>query len=99
MSSERTPYCVFCEIIAGREPADVLHQDDEYIVFRNRLRWLPVMLLTKPESDETLDSFYARVRPAGSGWARQRSRVGLEPDSPLRRDLLRTLWAAFVLFG
>ncbi len=61
--------------------------------------WLPVMLLTKPESDETLDSFYARVRPAGSGWARQRSRVGLEPDSPLRRDLLRTLWAAFVLFG
>jgi hypothetical protein len=61
--------------------------------------WLPVMLLTKPESDETLDTFYARVRPAGSGWARQRSRVGLEPDSPLRRDLLRTLWAAFVLFG
>ncbi|MEN8144033.1 MAG: sodium:solute symporter family protein [Gemmatimonadota bacterium] len=61
--------------------------------------WLPVMLFTKPESDDTLDAFYARVRPAGSGWTRQRSRVGVEPDGPLAKDLLRTLWAAFVLFG
>ena len=41
-SGARTPYCVFCEIIAGREPADIWHQDDEFIVFRNRLRWLPM---------------------------------------------------------
>lgn len=48
-SGARAPYCVFCEIIAGREPADIWHQDDEYIVFRNRLRWLPIMLLIVPK--------------------------------------------------
>ena len=41
-------YCVFCEIIAGREPAEIFHQDDEVIVFRNRLKWVPVMLLSVP---------------------------------------------------
>ena len=41
-------YCVFCEIIAGREPADVLYRDDDIIVFRNVLRWVPVMLLVVP---------------------------------------------------
>jgi len=40
--------CVFCEIIAGREPADVLYRDAEVVVFRNRLRWVPVMLLAVP---------------------------------------------------
>ena len=40
--------CVFCEIISGREPADVLFQDEEVVVFRNRLRWAPVMLLSVP---------------------------------------------------
>jgi histidine triad (HIT) family protein len=41
-------FCVFCEIVAGREPADILYQDDGVIVFRNRLRWVPVMLLSAP---------------------------------------------------
>ncbi len=41
-------YCVFCEIIAGREPADILYRDDDVIVFRNVLRWVPVMLLAVP---------------------------------------------------
>jgi histidine triad (HIT) family protein len=41
-------YCVFCEIISGREPAEILFRDDEVIVFRNRLRWVPVMLLSVP---------------------------------------------------
>ncbi len=42
-------YCVFCEIVAGREPAEVLYQDDDVIVFRNRLRWVPVMILAAPK--------------------------------------------------
>ena len=45
---ERHPYCVFCEIIDGREPADILYRDDHVIVFRNVLRWVPVMLLAVP---------------------------------------------------
>lgn len=38
-------YCVFCNIVAGREPANVIYEDADYIVIQNILRWAPVMLL------------------------------------------------------
>ncbi len=41
-------YCVFCEIVAHREPATIVHEDDDVVVFRNRLNWVPVMLLAVP---------------------------------------------------
>ncbi len=41
-------YCSFCEIIAGRSPAEIIYEDKEVVVFRNRLRWVPVMLLVVP---------------------------------------------------
>lgn len=41
-------YCTFCEIVAKREPAEIVFEDDEVVVFRNRLRWVPVMLLVVP---------------------------------------------------
>ena len=43
------PYCVFCEIIAGREPARVRYLDEDLIVIVNRLTWVPVMLLVMPK--------------------------------------------------
>jgi len=43
------PYCVFCEIIAGREPARVRYVDEDIIVIVNRLTWVPVMLLVIPK--------------------------------------------------
>jgi len=46
-------YCTFCDIIAGREPAEVLYEDDEVMVFRNRLHWVPVMLLAVPKRHMT----------------------------------------------
>ena len=46
-------YCVFCEIIAHREPADILYEDEDVIVFRNRLKWVPVMLLSVPKKHVT----------------------------------------------
>jgi len=42
-------YCVFCDIVAKTEPAEILHEDDDVIVFRNRLNWVPVMLLATPK--------------------------------------------------
>ncbi len=45
--------CVFCEIIAHREPAAILFEDDEVTVFRNRLKWVPVMLLVVPRVHKT----------------------------------------------
>jgi Na+/proline symporter len=61
--------------------------------------WIPVMYLTRPESDETLDAFYRRVRPGGPGWRGARARTGLEPVTLLRHDLARTVAATAALFG
>ena len=61
--------------------------------------WVAVMLLTSPESDETLDAFYTRVRPGGPGWQRQRQRTGLKPLQDLGKDSLRVVAAIFLLFG
>ena len=46
-------YCVFCQIVDKKEPAEILFEDDEVIVFRNRLRWVPVMLLSVPKKHLT----------------------------------------------
>jgi hypothetical protein len=61
--------------------------------------WVPVMLLTRPESDEKLDAFYRRVRPGGPGWRRQRERTGLPAAQNLGRDILRVLAGLMLLFG
>lgn len=61
--------------------------------------WVPVMLFTRPESDERLDGFYRLVRPAGPGWARQRARTGVEPDGSLAFDLTRVGAGLLILFG
>ena len=37
--------CVFCDIVARKEPANIRYEDDEIIVFDNVLKWVPVMLL------------------------------------------------------
>jgi histidine triad (HIT) family protein len=42
-------YCVFCEIIAHREPARIEYEDDSVVVFHNVLNWVPVMLLAVPK--------------------------------------------------
>jgi Na+/proline symporter len=61
--------------------------------------WLPVMLLTAPESSATLDAFYTRVRPGGA-WGPVRTRVGLEPLDNLARDARRwLLWVTMILGG
>jgi Na+/proline symporter len=43
--------------------------------------WLAVTLLTPPESPETLDRFYRKVRPGGRGWAAVSRRLGFGNDS------------------
>jgi Na+/proline symporter len=61
--------------------------------------WVPVMLLTPPERDETLEAFYRRIRPGGPGWRPQRRRTGLEPAQDLGHDVLRACAALLVLLG
>lgn len=63
------------------------------------LIWVPVMLLTRPESDEKLDAFYRRVRPGGPGWRRQRERTGEPAAQDLPRDIQRVFAGVLILFG
>lgn len=58
--------CVFCAIVARREPANIPYEDDEIIVIDNVLNWVPVMLLVMPKvhmSQQDLwgDGLVARV--------------------------------------
>jgi histidine triad (HIT) family protein len=48
-----TRYCTFCQIVAHREPVEIVYEDEEVTVFRNRLHWVPVMLLVVPKTHKT----------------------------------------------
>ncbi|HEU4588681.1 MAG TPA: sodium:solute symporter family protein [Gemmatimonadales bacterium] len=59
--------------------------------------WLTVTLLTPPESAETLDAFYRRVRPGGAGWRRVSKRLG-HGDDPIPGGALSWVnWVAGVV--
>jgi Na+/proline symporter len=49
--------------------------------------WVPVMFVAGPEPAGVLDAFYRDARPGGPGWRAVRERTGVEPASPLGRDL------------
>ncbi len=50
--------CAFCGIISGALPRDVRYEDDELIVFRNALRWAPVMYLVAPKEHMSQSEFW-----------------------------------------
>ena len=59
--------CVFCEIIAGRSPANVRYEDDEVIVIDNVLSWTPIMLLVMPKRHMTQEELWSSETLAGLG--------------------------------
>jgi len=59
------PWCTFCRIAAHEEPADVLFEDDEVMVFRNRLRWVPVMLLVIPKQHKSQEDLWRALGRVG----------------------------------
>ncbi|MGD2182335.1 sodium:solute symporter family protein [Lusitaniella coriacea] len=61
--------------------------------------WIAAMFLTPPETDETLDNFYRRVRPSGIGWMRQRERTGLAAIQTLETDIQRVGAGILFMFG
>ena len=76
-----TRYCVFCQIIAREEPADILYEDDDVMVFRNLLLWAPVMLLAVPKQHMTqtqlwTDPIIAKVAKVAAQIGAQHSRSG-----------------------
>jgi len=53
-----THYCTFCQVVARHEPAEIVFEDDDVVVFRNRLRWVPVMLLVVPRRHVTQEELW-----------------------------------------
>ncbi len=45
--------CTFCRIVSGHEPATIFSEDENFIVFRNQLRWVPSMILVVPKAHIT----------------------------------------------
>lgn len=61
--------------------------------------WVIVLVLTPPESETTLETFYQKVRPGGPGWHRQRMKTGLLPAQDLGLDVQRVIAAISLLLG
>jgi histidine triad (HIT) family protein len=58
-------WCTFCRIAAHQEPAEVLFEDDEVMVFRNRLHWVPVMLLVIPKEHRSQEEVWGKMGRIG----------------------------------
>ena len=58
-------YCVFCNIVAGVEPGTIIYEDDEVIVVRNILRWVPVMFLAMLKRHSTQDELWEEIGKIG----------------------------------
>ena len=56
---KRKDGCVFCDIVAHKEPANIRYDDDEFIAFDNVLQWAPVMLLVMPKFHVTQEELWA----------------------------------------
>jgi Na+/proline symporter len=60
--------------------------------------WVVVMYTTRPETNATLDAFYARARPGGA-WGPVRARTGLTSRQNLGDDILRVVAGVAALIG
>lgn len=57
--------CVFCNIVAETEPANIIYQDDDVIVIQNVLRWVPVMLLAMTRRHTTQSELWDDIGKVG----------------------------------
>ncbi len=64
MQEDPVNWCTFCRIVAKQEPAEILYEDDDVLVFRNRLRWVPVMLLVVPKTHKSQEELWRNLGPA-----------------------------------
>jgi Na+/proline symporter len=64
------------------------------------IAWLAVTWMTPPEPAETLQRFYARVRPSGPGWGPVRRNAALaSPMGSLGRDLFNALVGCVLVYA
>ena len=63
MEESNTDWCTFCRIVAKQEPAEILYEDDDVMVFRNLLKWVPVMLVVVPKVHRTQEELWRNIGP------------------------------------
>jgi hypothetical protein len=62
--------------------------------------WLVVMFATRPESRETLQAFYRKVRPVGGGWNPIAGELGLTPiRGELRRNAIEWILGVVLVYS
>ena len=61
--------------------------------------WLAVTMVTSPEPDETLRTFYERVRPHGAGWRRVARAVGVAPLGSIQRELMNAALGCVLVYA
>ena len=64
MQEDPATSCTFCRIVAKQEPAEILYEDDDVVVFRNLLRWVPVMLVVVPRGHRSQEELWRNIGPA-----------------------------------
>lgn len=87
--------CDFCDIIAGRLPRQVRYEDDDLMVFVNRLTWAPLMLLVVPKAHMSQQEFwrsevFARAATLAVELGDQECPGGYRVVSNIGRDALQT---------
>ncbi|HLZ71122.1 MAG TPA: HIT domain-containing protein [Dehalococcoidia bacterium] len=87
-------WCIFCRIIQRQEPADILYEDDDVLVFRNVLRWVPVMLLAVPKQhlsqSELWSSMIGKVGPIAAKMGEQHCPSGFRLLSNFGFDAMQS---------
>ena len=89
-------FCIFCEVIARRSPGNIRHEDEETVVFDNRLDWAPVMLLVTPRRHLTQAEMWtdpglmARVGSLAVRFGRKLAPAGFRLISNFGEDALQT---------
>jgi Na+/proline symporter len=66
------------------------------VAFFTLVTWVAVTFLTRPEAEDVLKRFYARIRPGGFGWGPIASKL---PDVDVDRNLAKSVAAAFLATG
>ena len=64
MSGERDPECLFCKIVAGDIPADVVHETETTVAFRDIEPQAPTHVLVIPRSHHANAADLARDDPS-----------------------------------
>lgn len=86
-------YCAFCDIIEKKAPGEIIYEDDDVVVFRNVLRWVPVMLLVVPRrhvSQEELWQDLGRVGEVAVMMGKQHCPGGFRLLSNFGRDAMQS---------